>query len=176
MKLMIALTAFGLFGLAGAGAEPLKAGDQAPDFSLQGSDGKTYKLSDFKGKKAVVIAWYPKAFTGGCTAECKSMRANSAELKKFDAVYFAASCDDAETNKKFAESLDADYVILSDPKCETAKAYGIVPPERKNSSRVTFYIGKDGKILETDSKVKTATHGADIAAKLKELGVPAKKS
>src|SRR5688572_4549247 len=176
MKLMIALTAFGLFGLAGAGAEPLKAGDQAPDFSLQGSDGKTYKLSDFKGKKAVVIAWYPKAFTGGCTAECKSMRANSEGLKKFDAVYFAASCDDAETNKKFAESLNADYPILSDPNCETAKAYGIVPAERKTSSRVTFYIGKDGKILHVDDKVKTGTHGADITAKLKELGVPATKS
>lgn len=176
MKLMMAMTVFGLFGLAGAGADPLKAGDPAPEFSLQGSDGKTHKLSDYKGKKAVVVAWYPKAFTGGCTAECKSMRANSAELKKYDAVYFAASCDDAETNKKFAESLDADYAILSDPTGATAKAYGILPPEKKVSSRVTFYIGKDGKILDVDSKVKTANHGADIAAKLKELGVPEKKS
>src|SRR5688572_30753516 len=175
MKLMIALTALGLFGLGGAGAEPLKPGDPAPDFSLQGSDGKTHKLSDYKGKKAIVIAWYPKAFTGGCTAECKSMRANSAELKKYDAVYFAASCDNPETNKKFAESLDADYAILSDPTCETAKAFGIVAPERKVPSRVTFYIGKDGKILDVDNKVKTASHGADIAAKLKELGVPEKK-
>lgn len=173
---MIALTAFALFGLGGASAEPLKEGDAAPDFSLKGSDGKTHKLSDYKGKKAVVLAWYPKAFTPGCTAECKSMRASSDELKKYDAIYFAASCDDAETNKKFAESLDADYPILSDPACETAKAYGVLRPERKNASRVTFYIGKDGKILHVDDKVKTANHGADIAAKLKELGVPAKKS
>jgi thioredoxin-dependent peroxiredoxin len=176
MKLMIALTVFALFGLGGAAsAEPLKEGDIAPAFSLQGSDGKTHKLSDYKGKKAVVLAWYPKAFTPGCTAECKSMRANSDELKKYDAVYFAASCDDAETNKKFAESLDADYAILSDPTRETAKAYGVLPPDKKNASRVTFYIGQDGKILHVDNKVKTANHGADIAAKLKELGVPEKR-
>ena len=176
MKLMMAFTIFALFGLGGASAEPLQEGDTAPDFSLKASDGKTYKLSDYKGKKAVVLAWYPKSFTPGCTAECKSMRANSAELKKYDAIYFAASCDDAETNKKFAESLDADYPILSDPTRETAKAYGVLLPEKKVASRVTFYIGKDGKILHVDNKVKTANHGADIAAKLKELGVPEKKS
>src|SRR5262252_8196788 len=90
----------------------LKIGDQAPDFSLQGTDGKTYKLSDFKGKQAVVLAWFPKAFTPGCTAECKSMRTSGADLKKFDAAYFTASCDDVETNKKFAESLGLDYPIL----------------------------------------------------------------
>ena len=176
MKLMIALTAFALFGLGGASADPLKEGDTAPDFALQGSDGKTHKLSEYKGKKAVVLAWYPKAFTPGCTAECKSMRANSADLKKLDAVYFAVSCDAAEQNKKFAESLDADYPILSDPTCETAKTYGVLPPEKKTASRVTFYIGKNGKILYVDNKVKTTNHGADIAAKLKELGVPEKKS
>jgi peroxiredoxin Q/BCP len=176
MKLMIALTAFALFGLGGASADPLKEGEAAPEFALKGSDGKTHKLSDYKGKKAVVLAWYPKAFTPGCTTECKSMRAHSADLKKLDAVYFAVSCDTPEQNKKFAESLDADYPILSDPTCETAKAYGVLPPEKKTASRVTFYIGKDGKILYMDNKVKTASHGADIAAKLKELGVAEKKS
>src|SRR4051794_15508686 len=77
-------------------AEALKPGDPAPDFSLPGSDGKTYKLSDFKGKQAVVLAWFPKAFTGGCTAECKSLRASGEEIRKFDAAYFTASCDTPE--------------------------------------------------------------------------------
>ncbi len=157
-------------------ADALKVGDQAPDFTLPGSDGKTYKLSDFKGKKAVVLAWYPKAFTGGCTAECKSLAASGSELRKYEVAYFTASCDDAETNKKFAESLNADYPILSDPTRETAKAYGVVSAERKNPARWTFYIGKDGKILAIDDKVKTGTHGPDIAAKLKDLGVAEKKS
>lgn len=90
-------------------------------------------------------------------------------------AYFTASCDDAETNKKFAESLATDYPILSDPGRETARAYGVVTGDKKNASRWTFYIGKDGKVLFVDDKVKTGSHGADIAAKLKELGVQAKR-
>lgn len=156
------------------GAENLKPGDPAPDFKLQGSDGKTYQLAEFKGKKPVVVAWFPKAFTPGCTAECKSLRAGGDELRKFDVAYFTASCDDAETNRKFAESLDLDYPILSDPTRETARAYGLVSGDRKNASRVTFYIGKDGRILLIDDKVKTSSHGPDIAAKLRELGIPEK--
>src|SRR5436190_22679590 len=101
-----------------------KVGDAAPDFELKASDGKTYKLSDFKGKQAVVVAWFPKAFTGGCTAECKSMKANGEAIRKFDVAYFAASCDDVETNTKFAKSLEVDYPILADPTRETATKYG----------------------------------------------------
>jgi thioredoxin-dependent peroxiredoxin len=78
-------------------------------------------------------------------------------------------------NKKFAESLDLDYPILSDPGQDTAKAYGVVTGERKFAQRWTFFIGKDGKILHIDKGVKTGSHGADIAARLKELGVPEKK-
>ena len=159
---------------ANGGAAELKVGDQAPEFSLQGSDGKTYKLSDFKGKKPVVVAWFPKAFTGGCTKECKSLRAHSDQLKKFDVAYFTASTDDAETNAKFAKSLDLDYPILSDPTLETGKAYGVVAGEKKTASRWTYYIGADGKILFIDKNVKTDNYGEDVAAKLKELGVKQK--
>jgi peroxiredoxin Q/BCP len=156
-------------------AQTVKVGDAAPDFSLTGSDGKTYKLSDFKGKQAVVVAWFPKAFTGGCTAECKSMRETGGGIRKFDVAYFTASVDAADTNKKFAESLALDYPILSDPTFATAKAYGVFNEERKFSNRWTFYIGKDGKILFIDTAVKTGSHGSDIADKLKELGVAQKK-
>jgi peroxiredoxin Q/BCP len=69
-----------------------------------------------------------------------------------------------------------DYPILSDPTRETAKAYGVVSGDRKNASRWTFYIGEDGKILFIDDKVKAGSHGADIAAKLKELQVAEKKN
>ncbi len=86
-------------------------------------------------------------------------------------AYFTASCDTPETNKKFAESLELNYPILSDPTREVAKAYGVVQGDKKNASRWTFYIGKDGKILYIDDKVKTATHGPDVAARLKELGI-----
>ena len=157
-------------------APELKVGDKAPDFKLPGSDGKTYSLKDFAGKKAVVIAWFPKAFTGGCTAECKSMKADGEAIRKFDVAYFTASTDSPAENKKFAESLGLDYPILSDPGKKTAEAYGVVNETRPVAQRWTFYIGEDGKILEIDKKVQTKSHGKDISAKLKELGVEEKKS
>jgi peroxiredoxin Q/BCP len=159
-------------GLGGpARAQELKVGDAAPDFALQATDGKTYRLSDFKGKKAVVVAWFPKAATPGCTAECKSMREHGAKIRAFDVAYFTASVDPMEANKAFAESLDIDYPILCDPTHATARAYGIFNAERKIAGRATFYIGQDGRILHIDRKVATATHGADVAERLKELGV-----
>lgn len=157
-----------------AAESDLKVGDKAPDFALQGSDGKQYKLSDFEGKQAVVVAWYPRAFTGGCTKECKSFAQDGAKLKAYDVAYFTASTDDAEKNKKFAESVGADYPILSDPTGATAKAYGIYNAERNAAMRVTFIVGKDGKIAFIDKGVKTESHAADVAAKLGELGVAKK--
>jgi thioredoxin-dependent peroxiredoxin len=152
-------------------AAELKVGDDAPEFTMKGSDGKEYKLSDFKGKQAVVIAWFPKAFTGGCTAECKSMKADGAAIKAFDVAYFTASTDTPEENTKFAKSLELDYPILSDPSKEAAKAYGVLNEMRGLANRWTFYIGKDGKITAIDKEVKTMTHGKDIASKLQDLGV-----
>ena len=140
---------------------------------MQGTDGKTHSLSDYKGKQTVVIAWFPKAFTGGCTKECKSMRADGDALRKYDVAYFTASCDTPDLNKKFAESLGLDYPILSDPTRENATAFGVLGP-KGNAQRWTFYINKDGNIAEIDKKVKTETHGQDIANKLKELGVAQK--
>ena|SRR5205085_2775111 len=184
MKLMTILGAamFALsFVVRTSSAAELKVGDPAPDFELKGSDGKLYHLGDFKDKQAVVVAWFPRAFTGGCTAECKSMKENSTALHKFDAVYFTASTDafDASPvskgNKAFAESLDVDYPILSDPEGKTAKDYGVINAQGTAAQRWTFYIGKDGKIAAIDKKINTSKAGEDVVAKLKELGVPEKK-
>ena len=151
-------------------APELKVGDQAPDFSLQASDGKTYKLADFKGKKAVVVAWFPKAFTSGCTIECKSLAANGAKIRKFNVAYFMASVDPVEANKGFAEQEKADFPLLSDPSKETAKAYGVLN-QNGMARRWTYYIGKDGKILGIDKEVKPATSAEDMIAKLGEYHV-----
>ncbi|HVU90526.1 MAG TPA: peroxiredoxin [Pirellulales bacterium] len=156
-----------------AHAEP-KAGDEAPDFTMQGTDGKTYKLSDFKGKQAVVLAWFPKAKTPGCTLECKSFREFGKDLRAYDVAYFTASCDTPEFNKEFSEMHTLDFPILSDPDKSVAKAYGVVHDQRLVPERWTFYIGKDGKILYVDKEVKTAAHGKDVAAKLDELKVAKK--
>jgi thioredoxin-dependent peroxiredoxin len=151
-------------------APELKVGDQAPDFSLVGSDGKTHKLSDFRGKKAVVLAWFPKAFTSGCTAECKSFAANGDKIRKFNVAYFMVSVDPADANKGFAEQEKADFPILSDPSKETATAYGVLN-KGGFASRWTFYIGKDGKILGIDKAVQPKTSAEDMVAKLTEYGV-----
>jgi thioredoxin-dependent peroxiredoxin len=157
--------------IAGAAAAELKVGDAAPPFSLKGSDGQTYTLEQFKGKSAVVIAWFPKAFTGGCTKECKSLRENSKALHDLKVAYFTASVDAPDQNEKFAKSLDLDYPILSDPDKSVAKEYGVLNPERGFANRWTFYIDKEGVIKEIDKKVNAPQAGPDIAAKLKELGL-----
>jgi thioredoxin-dependent peroxiredoxin len=166
--------AIGLALLAGAAAAELKVGDKAPDFSLQGSDGKTYTLEQFKGKSGVVIAWFPKAMTKGCTIECKSLRANSKMLKELNVAYFTASVDKPEDNKEFSNKLDLDYPILSDPDKTVAQAYGVMMPTRPLTNRWTFYIDKDGIIKEIDKKVNVATAAEDLAAKVKSLGLDGK--
>jgi peroxiredoxin Q/BCP len=158
-----------VFIVAGAAAAELKVGDPAPAFSLEGSDGKTYTLEQFKGKSPVVIAWFPKAFTGGCTKECKSLRENSKALHDLKVAYFTASVDKPEENKKFAESLELDYPILSDPERTVGLAYGVVDPTRGIARRWTFYIDKEGIVRAIDKVVKVDSAGADVAAKLKEL-------
>ena len=129
-RLSLAFVAVLALGTVVRGGE-LKVGDDAPDFTLAASDGKTYHLADFRGKKAVVLAWFPRAFTQGCTAECKSLTANGGKLRHYDVAYFMASTDVVEGdkgNKAFAESERADFPILSDPGKETATAYGVLNP------------------------------------------------
>jgi peroxiredoxin Q/BCP len=92
-------------------------------------------------------------------------------IRKYDVTYFAASVDDAETNRRFAVSLEADYPILSDPDKKAAAAYGVLKSESGLANRWTFYVGKDGKLLFVDRKVNVRTAGQDLAAKLGELGV-----
>ena len=152
----------------------LKVGDVAPDFTLPATDGKTYKLSSFKGKQAVVLAWFPKAFTRGCTIECKSLAEGSAKLKMYDAAYFMASVDPIDGdqgNKAFADSLHADFPLLSDPTKATANEYGVLNPERGFANRWTFYIDKNGVIREIDKKVNARQAAPDVAAKVKQLGL-----
>ena len=102
----------------------------------------------------------------------KSLRASGDKLRDFDVAYYAASTDTPEKNKRFAESLDADFPILSDPSGDVAQAYGVRMPLVGTASRWTFYIGKDGRILDVDRNVKAATHGETILKHLAELGVP----
>ena len=173
----------------GATQVELKVGDQAPDFTLQASDGKTYKLSSFKGKQAVVLAWFPKAMTSGCTLECKSLAEHGDLIRQYDVTYFMASVDPLDKNTEFAKATsvdlgtrggvvakkEADFPILSDPTKDTAKAYGVLNDQYGFANRWTFYIDKAGAITYIDKAVKPATSAEDMAAKLGELKVAAAK-
>ena len=146
----------------------LKVGDQAPDFTLKASDGKTYSLADYRGKKAVVVAWFPKAFTQGCTLECKSLAANGDRLRKYDVAYFMASVDAIEDTTKFAESEKADFPLLSDADKSVATRWGVLAP-RGFANRWTFYIDKNGRIAHIDRAVNPETSAEDIIARLGQL-------
>jgi thioredoxin-dependent peroxiredoxin len=171
---IIVLAGVLLFAVSWMTAAEVKAGDEAPDFSLAGSDGKTHKLADYRGKQAVVLAWFPKAFTPGCTSECKAFAEGGKKLRQFDVAYFTVSVDDADQNKKFADSVKADYPILSDPEGKTARKYGVTDAVKKWASRWTFIIDNNGKILYIDKNVNPTNHVDDIVKKLEELGVAKK--
>lgn len=156
---------------AAAIAEELSVGDMAPDFTLQASDGKTYTLADYRDKQAVVIAWYPKAYTKGCTIECKSLAQNGHLIREYDVTYFMASTDDVEDNAGFAKETQADFPLLSDPTKTTAEAYDVLMPLVNIAKRHTFYIGKDGRILKIDTDINPETSAQDMAKTLGELGV-----
>ena len=172
---------------ATAPATVLKVGDPAPNFSLKASDGKTYRLADFKGKQAVVVAWFPAAFTSGCTIECKSLAEKGDLIKKYDVTYFMASTDALEArpdnaksgNIAFAQEYKADFPILSDPTKEAAAAYGVLGPAgtAARATRWTFYIDKNGIITYIDKEVNAhlATSAEFMAAKLGELKVAEKQ-
>ena len=151
-------------------AGDLAVGGAAPDFTLQASDGNTYSLADYKGKQAVVIAWFPRAYTRGCTIECKSLAENGHLIREYDVTYFMASVDPLEDNVGFAQETKADFPLLSDPSKEVAKAYGVLHT-LGYAKRHTFYISDSGTILKIDTSVTPKTSAEDMAATLGELGV-----
>lgn len=151
-------------------AESPGVGDMAPGFEMQGSDGNTYKLSDYRDKQAVVIAWFPRAYTSGCTVECKSLAEKGHLIREYDVSYFMASVDPLEDNIGFAEETGADFPLLSDPEKTAAKDFGVLHT-MGFAKRYTYYIGKDGRILKIDTNVNPKTSAEDMAATLGQLGV-----
>lgn len=156
-------------------ASALEPGDLAPDFALPGTDDKTYRLSDYRGKQTVVLAWFPRAYTSGCTIECKSLSENGHLINQFNAVYFMVSVDPLVDNIGFATQTGANFPLLSDEDKSVAKAYGVLHP-LGYAKRQTIYIGPDGKILKIDTDIQPETSAEDIAANLKKLNVEQRAS
>lgn len=166
LSLMVACSLLAIPALA----EDLKVGDLAPDWTLPGTDGKDHSLSELIKDGPVVMAWFPKAYTRGCTIECKSIAEKGHLIREYQVSYFMVSVDTVEDNKGFGDANGADFTLLSDTSTETAKAYGVWN-QRGYPNRFNFYIGTDGKILAIDRNVNVVTAAEDIASRLGELGV-----
>jgi peroxiredoxin Q/BCP len=151
----------------------LEIGDTAPDFSLQGNDGKTYSLKDFKGKK-VVLYFYPKDDTSGCTAEACSFRDNLSSIKRKDAVVVGVSGDSVVSHAKFIDKYNLNFTLLSDESKAVLKKYHVWKEKsmygRKymGIERTTFVINERGKISHIFPKVKVNGHTEEVLKALSE--------
>jgi len=149
----------------------LEVGDAAPAFDLPGTDGQQHTLTPAGGDRWVVLAWFPKAYTSGCTIECKSLAENGHLIREFNARYYMISVDPLAENSGFAEQEGADFPLLSDETKSVAQAYGVLS-ERGYAKRHTFYIDHKGRIVAIDRAVKPATSAEDMAATLASLDAP----
>ena len=149
----------------------LEAGMRAPAFMLADKDGKMVSLSDFFGKK-VVLYFYPKDNTPGCTRQACAFAAAYSEFEKKNAVVIGISKDSASSHEKFAEKYNLPFILLSDPELQAIQAYGVWQEKKlygKTSMgvvRTTFIIDEQGKIIKVMSKVKPDTNAAEVLSLL----------
>jgi len=151
-------------------AQLLKAGDVAPDFTVAASDGSTVHLNDLIGKGPIVLYFYPKDDTPGCTKEACGIRDSFEEFKGLKATVFGVSFDSVESHKKFIAKYNLPFTLLADTDRKIGTAYGAATADSRSASRVTFIIGKDGKIARVFPKVSPAEHSAELRQALSELG------
>jgi len=152
-----------------------KVGEVAPDFTVKDTEARELTLSKLVERGPVVLAFFPKAFTGGCTRELTSYRDRSADIEKHQGTVIAISTDDLETQKKFKTSLEAKYAFVADNDLKLVNAYDVKMPILSMSKRVTFVIGAGRKVLsiqegsdaiETTGAVSACTVAANQALQL----------
>lgn len=148
----------------------LEVGKKAPAFTLKNQKGKKIALTDFLGEKNVILYFYPRAMTPGCTVQAKGLKDNKSKLAKKDTVILGVSTDETEKLSRFEEKYGLNFNLLSDPDHLVASKYEVWAPKKfmgkefLGVKRVTFIIGKDGKIKHILDKVKTKTHHQDVLA------------
>ncbi|MGA3296306.1 MAG: peroxiredoxin [Candidatus Bathyarchaeia archaeon] len=146
----------------------VKVGDTAPNFYGPTSDGS--KLTDFRGRKNVVLYFYPKDDTPGCTKEACSFRDNLKAIREMGSEVVGISVDDVDSHKKFTEKYHLPFPLVSDPDKKIATAYGVLRDPPTMTNRVTFIIDKNGKIANIFPKVDVTQHTEEVVAALKKLG------
>ena len=151
-----------------------KIGNMAPAFSLKNENGEKVSLKDFKGEKNVVLYFYPKAMTPGCTVQACGIRDTKREFAKLDTVVLGVSPDPVNRLEKFIEKQKLNFSLLSDEDHAVADKYGSWGPKKFMGKeydgilRQTFIIGKDGRLKHIMDKVKTKTHHDDVLNYIKE--------
>ena len=152
----------------------LKEGSKAPEIKLLTDTGEELKLSSLKGKN-VVLYFYPKSDTPGCTTEACGFRDADAKIQKLGAVVLGVSPDPVKAQAKFRSKFELPFTLLADPDHSAAEAFGVWVEKsmygRKymGVARTTFLIGKDGKIAKIFEKVKPAGHADEVLAALQKL-------
>ena len=147
----------------------LKIGDLAPEFSLMNDKGLPVSLKDYRGKNIVVLYFYPKDFTSGCTTEACSFRDDYALYQTKGVVVIGVSLDSVESHSKFSEKYALPFAILSDRNKEVAKAYGVLGIGGLLTKRVTFIIDKNGRITHIFPKVDVKKHSEEVLKAIEEL-------
>lgn len=145
----------------------LAVGEPAPDFTVAAHNGQRVRLSELRGK-AVVLYFYPKDGTPGCTVEAQEFSAEHENLSQAGAVVLGVSSDDSESHADFAREHGLPFLLLPDPDHTLARAYG-VPTTFGLTSRVTFLIDRQGKIARVYEKVVPKTHASEILSDLSQL-------
>ncbi len=166
---MLLLPVAAMFSLSAPSADGPQPGQPAPAFSAQDQNGKTVKLSDYKGKSAVVLYFYPKDDTPGCTAQACSLRDGHGALLASGAVVLGVSADDVKSHAAFAKKYDLPFPILADPDKAIINAYGVKMPLIGIAKRVTFLIDKEGVIRHIVTDVNTKAHDKQVLALLKGM-------
>ncbi|HVR41964.1 MAG TPA: thioredoxin-dependent thiol peroxidase [Thermoanaerobaculia bacterium] len=152
-----------------------KVGERAPNFRLPSSDGESVTLEDLEGKN-VILYFYPKDDTPGCTAEACSFRDRNDEIRRENGVVLGISTDPIESHRKFRAKHDLNFPLLSDETADVAKMFGAWKEKNfygKRSwgvARMTYLIGPDGRIRKIWKKVDASKHGDEVLAELRSGG------
>jgi peroxiredoxin Q/BCP len=147
----------------------VKVGDTAPDFEGPTAYGTRLSLKDFIGKKNVVLYFYPKDDTPGCTKEACSFRDNLQPIRLMGTEILGVSLDSQASHKKFAKKYGLNFPLISDEGKQIATAYGVLKDTRASTNRVTFIIDKKGKIAHIFPKIDVTKHTEEVVAALKDL-------
>ncbi len=151
----------------------LEEGQPAPDVSAKTDKGETVSLADFPGKR-VVVYFYPKDDTPGCTIEACNFRDNIAAIESEDAVVLGVSLDDVASHEQFRDKFDLPFTLLADTDHSVSEAFGVYGKQKFKDfeymgvARATFIIGKDGTVAKVWPKVDPKGHGEDVLAWLRD--------